>query len=405
MNSNPLKIFSLSTTYPESTLSKKPKFVHALNRELVKLGFQVVAICPHPPNCPKKLKMDSVLIRFFQYLPERYELSYKSIPDEIKSNWGILKIAVMFFSFFLFTFGICMKEKNYVLHGNWAFPGGFIAYLMAKIFKKKFIVTVHGSEIPLLKKFSFLKRIVVHSMNKSSWVVTSNNYLKHQLILLGVKENKIILIHPIPNFVKQNFEYEEITKFKASLRVTNHKIILFVGRLTEVKGTRFLIQSLKEIRMNNIHLIIVGEGVLSNELRTVAKTLQLEDKMTFFGAADQEELGLLYKISDVFVLPSIIDSVGGSEGTGLVILEAMESDLPVISTKVGGIPETIKDEFNGLLVNQKDPHSLAKAIERILSDNTLQERLVLNSKIILNNFSPKKIGKQYFEIFKKLENG
>jgi len=90
MNSNPFKIFSLSTTYPESTLSKKPKFVHTLNRELVKLGFQVVAICPHPPNCPKKLKMDSVLIRFFQYLPERYELSYKSIPDEIKGFEFIL---------------------------------------------------------------------------------------------------------------------------------------------------------------------------------------------------------------------------------------------------------------------------------------------------------------------------
>jgi len=79
------------------------------------------------------------------------------------------------------------------------------------------------------------------------------------------------------------------------------------------------------------------------------------------------------------------------------IPEAMESGLPVVATNVGGVPEVVQNEETGLLVEQKDSHSIAKAIDRILTDSTLREKIVSNSKEIVNEFSLESLEKKYVE--------
>ena len=83
MNGNKLKIYSLATTYPESITSVKPKFVHVLNKELVQLGVDVKVIVPHTKGSMTTETMESVMIRRFKYLPDKYELNERSIPDEM----------------------------------------------------------------------------------------------------------------------------------------------------------------------------------------------------------------------------------------------------------------------------------------------------------------------------------
>ena len=117
-----------------------------------------------------------------------------------------------------------------------------------------------------------------------------------------------------------------------------------------------------------------------------------------------EELGKLHDISDIFVCPSIIDSKGETEGLGLVIPEAMESGLPVVATSVGGIVDIVKNEVNGLLVEQKNPKAISKAIERIFSDEELKKKMIENSKKTVMEFFPLTIGKKHYEIFLKCLN-
>lgn len=396
-----IKIYSLTTTYPGTINSKTPKFVHSLNKELFNLGFDISVICPHSKDLETNFELDSIHVNLFKYLPQFLEMK-KSIPDEAKTTIGKIKIILMIIGFFLFSRRFCSKKENYILHGHWAFPAGYIAYLLSKKFKKKFIVTVHGSEIAFLEKSGFLKKITVNALNKSSKVIAGNNYLKNKLIKLGVSDDNISLIRPIPNFINHDIPINELSKFREKFTSKNNKIILFVGRLTEVKGTEYLIRSLQSLKIQNFHCIIVGEGPLGNQLKKLAHSLNVTDKITFFGSANTNELGLLYNIGDVFVLPSIVDSLGGTEGTGLVILEAMDVGLPVISTNVGGIPDTIQNEVNGLLVNQKDPKTIANAIEKLLSDNNLRENIIKNSKNTVKEFSPQSIAKKYYEIFNSI---
>jgi len=354
LNKKEFIIYSIATTYPESTHSTKPKFVHLLNKELVKLGFNVKAIVPHSKNSLTNEIMDSVKINRFKYLPTNFELNNASIPDEIKkSKFGKIKIILMGWFFFTSVFFESLKKRPHIVHGQWAFPGGYIAYLISKIFGIKCVVTIHGAETPLLKKYNFIRKLTINSLNKASAVTVNSEYTKKEYVKMGVNEEKIVRINPVPNFVKHDVDKKIIHDFRKRFAKDDYKIILFVGRLVERKGVEYLIKSLLEVKNKNCHLIVAGGGWLLTNLQKLTMSLDLEDKVTFFENPSNDELGKLYQASDLFVLPSIVDSMGETEGLGLVILEAMESGLPVITTSVGGINDIVKNEVNGILINQK----------------------------------------------------
>ena len=181
-----------------------------------------------------------------------------------------------------------------------------------------------------------------------------------------------------------------------------NQIILFFGRLVERKGVEYLIRALNEMKIKKIHLIIAGGGELFEKLKKLTMQLHLNSKVTFFGRATDQELASLQEISDIFVCPSIVDSRGMTEYLGLVIPEAMKAGLPVIATSVGGIVDTITNEVNGLLVEQKNPKAIAIAIEKLVLDEDLKKNMIKNSKETVNEFSPSVIAKNYFNIFQSL---
>lgn len=403
MYQNKIKIYSLATTYPESKNSTRPKFVHEINKEFVKLGANVKTITLHSKDSLTTEKMDSVLIRRFKYLPQEYEFNYSSIPDEIsKSKLGSFKMIIMSLVFTTFTFTECIKEKPDVFHAHWSFPCGYIAYLMSSIFKKKFVVTIHGGEIPLLKKNNFIRKIVINALNKSVLVCANSTYSRNEFLKMGVREDKIIKLNVPPNFVKHTSDPEILERFRKKLVEPSEKIILFCGRLVERKGVEYLIRAMSELQIQNVRLVIIGGGELSTHLQDLTKSLGLENIVTFYGRASDDELGKLHDISDVFVCPSIVDSKGNTEYLGLVIPEAMESGLPVIASSVGGIVDTIKNNENGILVPPKDPIAIARAIEKILSSKELRQKIIENSRKTVKEFSPSIIATKYYDIFKTI---
>jgi len=402
---NKIKVYSLATTYPESKDSKKPKFVHLINKELAKFDVQIKTITPHSKNALTTEEMDSVQIRRFKFLPEDYEFNYSSIPDEVRrTKFGYFKVMIMSLTFFWVTFFECLRERPDIIHAHWAFPCGVIAYFMSFFFHSKFIVTIHGGEIPFVKKHKLLKRMVVSALNNSVLVCANSNYSKNEYVKMGVNQDKIITLFVPPSFVKHSHNLSSVKTFREKYADSSEKVVLFCGRLVERKGVEFLIRAINELKINNVRLIIVGGGELLEKLQSLTNSLGLDDKITFAGRASTKELGEFHDISNVFVCPSIVDSNGNTEYLGLVIPEAMESKLPVIASSVGGIVDIIKNEENGLLVPQKDSSSLARAIERIISDEKFSLKLVENSKKIVNEFSPAIIGKKYYEIFQNCLN-
>jgi len=395
------KVYCLTSSY--ATKNTTNHVVHVENKGLVKGGFVVKTITHHVPKTPTSEIIDSVIIKRYKYLPEKFEFNTSALADEInKSKINKLKGILLFLKFAFFTYFECLKDKPDIILAHFALPPGIIANIISKLTKTKYLVAIHGTDIAQLKKNSFFKKLAIHAMNNASMVIANGNFSKNELIKLGVNEKIIQVIYGPPNYVDHTNNQELLEDFRSKFVKPNTKIILFVGRLIEVKGVEYLIRAIKELKSHEVHLIIAGEGSLRQKLQSLTNSLDLENDVTFFGHASREKLGLLYDISDISVCPSIIDSHGTVDAMPLVIPEAMESGLPVIASAVGGIVEMIKHEENGLLVRPEDPKSIASAIARILQDERLKNKIIEKSKELVKERSIENTEKKYVETITKI---
>lgn len=152
--------------------------------------------------------------------------------------------------------------------------------------------------------------------------------------------------------------------------------ILFVGRLVERKGVEVLIQAVAEVRSRRpLRLRIVGAGEWELNLRAKVREHGLEDMVSFAGQVSSSELAMEYEAADVFVLPAIRDSKGDTEGLGVVLLEAMRFERPVIASDIGGIPDIVTHGVTGLLCTPGDSMDLATSIQQLVDSPDLARNL------------------------------
>jgi rhamnosyl/mannosyltransferase len=193
-------------------------------------------------------------------------------------------------------------------------------------------------------------------------IVTSERLLKQSEILTPHEEKCEI----VPLSVDlEAIDSEDPPPLNVS---TNKPIALFVGRLNYYKGVEYLIDAMENV---DATLLIVGEGERQSLLRQRASKRGVEKRIQFLGYVSDTKLASVYRAADVFVLPS----VEPSEAFGIVQLEAMARELPVINTSLPtGVPWVSQDERTGLTVPPRDPTALADSINTLLSDDALRRQ-------------------------------
>jgi N-acetyl-alpha-D-glucosaminyl L-malate synthase BshA len=176
----------------------------------------------------------------------------------------------------------------------------------------------------------------------------------------------------------------------------NDFVIMTVATLHSRKGLQYLIQAFRQIAQKNAFakLVLVGEGPQRRELERQIHQQHLDEKVFLLG--QQKNIPQLLKSSDLFVLPSI------KEAFGLVLLEAMAAGLPVIATRVGGIPEIIEDQKNGLLVESKSSDALVEAIFKLMKSKDLRQKLVMTGLKRVKIFALEKMITQTENVYSKL---
>jgi glycosyltransferase involved in cell wall biosynthesis len=180
------------------------------------------------------------------------------------------------------------------------------------------------------------------------------------------------------------------------------RVILSVGRLVEKKGLSDLISAAHILRQRDrsFQVEIVGDGPLRTGLEAQVRRLGLDDRVKFAGPLPHDELCRVYQRASLFTLPCVVAADGDRDGIPNVLLEAMASGVPVVSTPVSGIPEVIDSEREGLLVPPNDPTRLADALDRLLHSAELRERLALAARAKIEAcFSVEKNSAQLVSLF------
>lgn len=191
---------------------------------------------------------------------------------------------------------------------------------------------------------------------------------------------------------------EEILREKKRFGLDpDKKVIGHVGRLSSVKGQRFLILAMEILlrERKDLQGLIIGDGKEEKPLRRLIRERGLEASVFLHPSVSDTSLALA--TMDVFAMPSL------QEGLGISILEAQAQGIPVVASRVGGIPSVIEDGVSGLLVDSGDAQGMAAAIERLLDDGVLKERLVAHARSrVCEKFSLKIMAQETLSAYQSL---
>lgn len=405
-----VRVCLLATGYPRWKGDFSNVYLHRLAKSLVNRGIEIHAVVPHAEGLKKEEIMDGVFIHRFQYLyPANLQsLAYfPGIPENIKTFKGKIQLPFFMLSTINKILNVVKKYDIDVINAHWAIPPGFIVTFIKKLYKSPVLITLYGAELfPVIKKNSrIMKWMISYTLNHAEKVVGISDVARDAGKIISKREDMQILPDGIDTRIFNLNVDEEKIKNKYSLN--RNYLIFSSGRMVERKGFKYLIEAFLRVlqKFSNTKLIIGGDGPERDNLEYLAKKLGIKEKIVFSGFIGDNDFPKYMKACDIFVLPSIVDSAGDTEGSATILLEAMACGTPVVGTKVGGIPYAIKDGIGGFLVEQKNPKRLADKIITLLRDEKLRGEMgKVGRKYVEEKFSLEKTAYKYIELFKLLKN-
>jgi len=251
------------------------------------------------------------------------------------------------------------------VHAHFAGMAARTAFWIHRFFPMTFSFTAHANDIFAPRHFEIgLDKLV----DAARVIVTETDYAAQ--FLRERFPQRANSVHRIYNGL-------DLAEFERADFSSTPPLIIAVGRLIAKKGFAELIRAcaLLAERGKLFRCEIIGEGPLENELRAQIDKLNLQNRFVLSGAKPQREVRQHLAAASVFVLPSVLDPEGGMDNLPTVIMEAMATGLPVISTNIARIPEMVVQNETGFLVQPADPIALAKAIEDVIDDRLLAQRL------------------------------
>jgi glycosyltransferase involved in cell wall biosynthesis len=298
--------------------------------------------------------------------------------------WRMSEIAIWIWKAYWFSNKL-LNENDYNLSHCWfGWPGGIIGFLLKN--RQPFIIALRGSDVPgYNERLNILDKLFFKLISKIIWRNASSlTALSHNLYALAKKTYSKKNIQIIHNGINLN-------EFKSE-NVLTEFCILFVGRLIKRKGVIFLLKAFKEIcaEYSNCTLAIVGEGPEKINLIKYCNRFQIQTNVKFLGTINHNAIVKIYQKAKIFVLPSL------NEAQSNVILEAMATGLPIITTNTGAAELM---DGNGFIVEKGNYRQIKGAIIRYMENTELMKRHGQKSRKIAQKMSWKNTAQKYLKIY------
>ncbi|MEA1021623.1 N-acetyl-alpha-D-glucosaminyl L-malate synthase BshA [Bacillus subtilis] len=292
---------------------------------------------------------------------------------------------------------VAERENLNIIHAHYALPHAVCAYLAKQMLKRNIgiVTTLHGTDITVLGYDPSLKDLIRFAIESSDRVTAVSSALAAETYDLIKPEKKIETIY---NFIDERVYLKKNTaaiKEKHGI-LPDEKVVIHVSNFRKVKRVQDVIRVFRNIAgKTKAKLLLVGDGPEKSTACELIRKYGLEDQVLMLGNQDRVEE--LYSISDLKLLLS------EKESFGLVLLEAMACGVPCIGTNIGGIPEVIKNNVSGFLVDVGDVGAATARAMSILEDEQLSNRFTKAAiEMLENEFSSKKIVSQYEQIYADL---
>ncbi len=241
-----------------------------------------------------------------------------------------------------------------LVDAHFFYPDGVAAAILAARLGKPLVVTARGTDVSLIPQYVVPRRLIRWAAARAAAIITVCQALKDALVELGVPAGKITVLR---NGVDTDrFRPSDRDAWRSRLGM-NGFVLLSVGELIKRKANEIAIQALP--RMPDASLFLIGQGVEEKALRALASELRVTARVRFLGPVAQDDLKHHYSAADALVLSS------SREGLANVLLESMACGTPVIASNVGGTPEVMCSPEVGVLMDERTPQGLVRAVRRL----------------------------------------
>ena len=362
-------------------------------------------------NLTKKKYDVTICVPFINYIKLRKfkkNLKYKLIFFPPKFWYLFFKFRILFnLVSFIFFLAIKIFYKPEVIHCTNGYPLGISIIKISKFINFNYLIRCTGEDIQIMKEINYGIRLnkkinneILKSFYKGNAFVAMTQTIYDEFLKLNISKNKISII---PNGInikdfKKNNKYNLRTKYNLK---KNDFIYICVSRNHPKKGITYLVEAFNKFNGDNFKLILYGKDI--NKIDTKNKNIIKFDEKDISNQSQgykeimqSKVINDLYNLSDVFVLPTLIESFG------IVLIEAMASQIPIISTNTPGVRDVLDNGKYGILVKPNSANELYLQMINIYENENLRIKMVEETNKIINSFDIENITKKYISLYQRL---
>lgn len=274
---------------------------------------------------------------------------------------------------------LARRREPHVLHLHWGLPNGVLGAVVAKLVGVPAVVSLHGSGVFMGERHAFFRPALRAALASAASTTACSGDLARRAVALGARPEAVTVIpYGVDTDAFRPGDREDRGRAARELDIAaDRPLVLAVGRLVAKKGFGCLVDAASRLAERGLKplVVIAGGGDLRGTLERRARDRGVEGSVRLLGPVNRETVRQLYRASDVLAVPSVRDAAGNVDGLPNVLMEGMASGLPVVASRLAGIPDVVHHGENGLLVPPGEPAALAEALERLLRSPRLRERL------------------------------
>jgi glycosyltransferase involved in cell wall biosynthesis len=372
----PHVVVMVTTSYPRFPGDSVGTFMEPIAQSVAARGHEVHIVAPWHPLVARAKEEHGVRFHFYRYAPLRSlnvfgyaaamradvslrGAAYAAAPFALAAGWRTAR-------------KIARRHRATIMHGHWVIPGGVTAALAAP--HVPLVVSLHGSDVYLAETFATARLAARHTFRRAGFVTACSDDLAKRAVALGADPARIETVPYGVDVARFRPDPEMRAARRRELGVGDRvPLCVAAGRLVSKKGFEYLVDAMASVP--GIVLAIAGEGTLAGELQARARTAGVAERIRFLGNQTQDRVGEYLAAADMICVPSIRDDSGNVDGLPNVVLEALASGVPLITTAAGGIGSVVDDNVTALVVAERDGAAIAAAMVRLVSNPEMARQI------------------------------
>lgn len=359
----------LTTSYPRFPGDSVGTFMEPIARSVAARGHEVHVVAPWHPLVARAPEEDGVRFHFYRYAPWRSlnvfgyaaamradvslrAAAYVAAPLALVSGWRAAR-------------RVARRHRATIMHGHWVIPGGVTAALAAP--DVPLVVSLHGSDVYVAETFAPARLAAKRTFRHAAFVTACSDDLATRAIALGADPARIETVPYGVDVARFRPDAAGRSARRRELGVGDRvPLCVAAGRLVRKKGFEYLIDAVAGVP--GLVLALAGDGTLAEELHARARTAGVAERVRFLGNQPQDRVGDYFAAADMICVPSVRDDSGNVDGLPNVVLEALASATPLITTAAGGIGAVVADGRTAMIVPERDAAAIAAAMGRLIAN-------------------------------------